>query len=236
MLKNILFLLAIILISIAGAQIHEAQLFPIELKTSPALTYVGTYAFAAPGAICTDKEMELINNTVKWSNWSWVMLAGNVASLPLTFALEDGTAGGILGIVTCCGWSLTHGFASFSYRDLAASQKSTGSKIPACGFARWSHVMGAAFGIGAITGMGLVLSDDTGVAIALTAICSSLSWISGIAGNIATYSHAGKVKRMARDAYGANSSHMLYAFPQESSKRWNGNGFSVKVPLFVVTF
>jgi hypothetical protein len=180
----------------------------------------------------TSEEYDMVKRTVTWSNRSWYMLVGSIASVPLTFALEDGMVGGLLAIASLTGWSIFQGNAAFAYGDLLRSQQSTGSNIPDYSFPRWSHVFAAGFGVGAITGAGMIFNDDTGAAVAITATASVLSWITGIAANISTYNHSAEVKRMIRQHYGNRAPDPVLAkagvFP--NFKR----GTRITIPIFTL--
>lgn len=185
----------------------------------------------------TRQEMQYVGKAKKWENISLFMLAGNIASFPIIFAVDD-FAGGMVALVTLTGWTISQGMAAFAFRDLDLSLMTSGSSSPPTKTPRFAAIGAAAFGMGAITGTGLIFSDDTGVAIALTAICSTISWISGIVAAVSTHGYAKKVgysKAAAGEMLRDNARARLFADPHDDPGTRRGSS-TVRVPLGLVTF
>lgn len=142
----------------------------------------------------TKEQMQYIGKARKWSNISIFFLVGNVASLPITFAVDE-LAGGMVALVTFSGWMISHGMAAFAYRDLDLSYLLNGTTAPSTKTPRYSHILAASFGVGAMTAIGLSFSDSSGAgaAVAMISICSFVSWVSGIVGIVTTHGYAKKV-------------------------------------------
>ena len=189
------------------------------------------------GYSLTQQEMQYVGKAKKWENISLFMLAGNIASLPIIFAVDD-FAGGMVALLTLGGWTISQGMAAFAYRDLDLSLMTSGSSSPPTKTPRFAAIGAAAFGMGAITGTGLIFSDDTGVAIALTAICSTISWISGIVAAVSTHGYAKKVgysKAAAGEMLRDNPRARLFADLHDDPGTRRSSS-AVRVPLGLVTF
>lgn len=180
----------------------------------------------------TEEEKGLVNRSVMMSNVSWVMLLGNLVSLPVIFLVNPPEIGGILAVLALGGWTITQGFAALPLRDMKTSVEETGSTVPDCDVPMWSHIMAASFGMGGIVGAGLIFSDDTGAAIALTAVCCVISWISGIIGNFGSYAYASSISRIPY-----NTSYNQMYFPEmNNANDFNDKGLSINIPIYNLTF
>lgn len=135
-----------------------------------------------------ERDLGYVEKAVEWDTWSWAMLGGNVVALILTFTLDDPIVGGILGILTLGGWSATQGMSAFAYRDLAFDRLAEGRDYADVTWPYYAHIGAASFGMGAVTAIGLSFDDNTGTAVVLAGVCSTISWGSGIFAILRDYS------------------------------------------------
>ncbi len=120
--------------------------------------------------------------------WTIGFLTANTASLLIAVAI-DPFIGGIIGIITLAGYSISAGNMAFGYRDLAASAAGAGITIPDPTLPWYASIGAAAFAIGSITAIGLSYSDYTGTATTLAYVCGTVSLVSGIIAIVTTFGY-----------------------------------------------
>ena len=92
----------------------------------------------------------------------------------------------IAGILSLTFWTVSNGMMAFGHRDLFFDLQSRETDVPSNRIPFFSAVGGASFGVGAITALSMVFSDDTCAAGILAGVCGAVSWASGIVSIITT--------------------------------------------------
>ena len=138
------------------------------------------------------KEYEKFSRVLLWTKISIGMLALNTASIIVTAAV-DPLAGAIVAILSLTGWNISTAYMAFNYRDITNMLKKRDEDDILPTTPMISSIMAYAFGMGAITAIGLSFSDDTGAAAVLTYVCSAVSGISGIVAIVSTFMYSNKI-------------------------------------------
>jgi len=151
-------------------------------------------------------QIGIFNNIMQWNYWSIGMLGANTLSA-LIALLVDPFTGTILGILTLGGWSITTGFMAYGYRDLSISFATYNTKGIDVTVPFFASIGAASCSLGAITALGFVFDDDTGVAGPMAGVLTLISGISGIVAIVSTFGISEKIDKPPNPRV---SSHQYY--------------------------